>query len=80
VSSFSHDGNRIQPGMMKDADEQAGLVPELLSAPALPVPASPAPRLQSVLIFLGVVAFLYFARPVVLPVVLACVAEMAGGM
>ncbi len=32
---------------------------------------------QIVLIVLGVIAFLYFARPVVLPVVLACVAGMA---
>jgi len=31
---------------------------------------------QIVLIVLGVIAFLYFARPVVLPVVLACVAGM----
>lgn len=32
---------------------------------------------QMVLMALGVVAFLYFARPVVLPVILACVAAMA---
>jgi predicted PurR-regulated permease PerM len=32
---------------------------------------------QIVIIVLGVIAFLYFARPVVLPVVLACVAGMA---
>ncbi|HEY5043576.1 MAG TPA: AI-2E family transporter, partial [Verrucomicrobiae bacterium] len=32
--------------------------------------------LQIVLIVLGVIGFLYFARPVVLPVVLACIAGM----
>ena len=35
-----------------------------------------ATPLQIVLIVLGVIAFLYFARPVVLPVVLACIAGM----
>ena len=33
--------------------------------------------MQIVLIVLGTIAFLYFARPVVLPVFLACVAGMA---
>src|SRR5665213_4150290 len=33
--------------------------------------------LQIVLIVFGVIAFLYFARPVVLPVVLACVAAIS---
>ena len=46
-----------------------------------PVPASAAAAtkttpVQIVLVVLGVVAFLYFARPVVLPVFLACVAGM----
>ena len=48
-----------------------------------PPPAPPGdaagrkiPPLQIVLVVLGIVAFLYFARPVVLPVVLACVAGM----
>jgi predicted PurR-regulated permease PerM len=36
-----------------------------------------ATSMQITLIVLGVIAFLYFARPVVLPVVLACVAGMA---
>ena len=45
----------------------------------LPVPSSAAAAtkttpVQIVLIVLGVIAFLYFARPVVLPVFLACVA------
>ena len=47
----------------------------------LPVPSSAAAAtkttpVQIVLIVLGVIAFLYFARPVVLPVFLACVAGM----
>jgi predicted PurR-regulated permease PerM len=46
------------------------------------VPSSPAAvarttPVQIVLIVLGIIAFLYFARPVILPVVLACVAGMA---
>jgi predicted PurR-regulated permease PerM len=46
------------------------------------VPASPATGarttpVQILLIVLGIIAFLYFARSVVLPVVLACVAGMA---
>jgi predicted PurR-regulated permease PerM len=45
------------------------------------VPSSPAKvagtaPLQIVLVVLGVIAFLYFARPVVLPVFLACAAGM----
>ena len=39
-------------------------------------PVAEATALQIALIMLGVVAFLYFARPVVLPILLAC----AGGM
>jgi predicted PurR-regulated permease PerM len=52
-------------------------------AGAEPLPASPNPPaaakatpLQFALVALGVVAFLYFARPVVLPIVLACVGGM----
>lgn len=47
--------------------------------PALPngavAPARMTP-VQSVLIALGVIGFFYFARPVILPIVLACVAAM----
>ncbi len=43
--------------------------------PNSPTVAKATP-LQIVLIVLGVIAFLYFARPVVLPVVLACIAGM----
>src|SRR5579872_1671265 len=40
--------------------------------PALP--RAPGSLVQTVLLVLGGIAFLYFARPVILPVVLACVA------
>src|ERR1035441_4421420 len=43
--------------------------------PNSPTVAKATP-LQIVLIVLGVIAFLFFARPVVLPVVLACIAGM----
>lgn len=43
--------------------------------PSAPTPAKTAP-VQIVLVVLGTIAFLYFARPVVLPIVLACVAAM----
>jgi len=43
--------------------------------PSAPTPAKTAP-VQIVLVVLGTIAFLYFARPVVLPIVLACVAGM----
>ena len=46
-------------------------------APSSAAAATKATPIQSVLIVLGTIAFLYFARPVVLPVVLACVAGMA---
>src|ERR1017187_2636885 len=44
------------------------------SSPAMVAKSTPA---QIVLGVLGVVAFLYFTRPVVLPVFLACIAGMA---
>lgn len=45
-------------------------------AERIAVTAARATPLQIVLIVLGTIAFLYFARPVVLPVFLACVAGM----
>jgi len=48
--------------------------------PPAPVSAAPATNttpVQIVLIVLGTIAFLYFARPVVLPVFVACVAAVA---
>ena len=39
-------------------------------------PAAKTPPVQIVLIALGTIAFLYFARPVILPIFLACVAAM----
>ncbi len=53
-----------------DASEASPAPPE--AAPA----AKPTP-LQIVLVVLGTVAFLYFARPVILPIFLACVGGMA---
>src|ERR1017187_3900878 len=50
---------------------------EPLSAAPVATTAARATPVQIVLILLGAIAFLYFARPVVLPVVLACVAGMA---
>ena len=44
--------------------------------PSSPATVAKTTPVQIVLIVLGVIAFLYFARPVVLPVVLACVAGM----
>jgi predicted PurR-regulated permease PerM len=49
---------------------------ERLPAPPSPPEAAKSTPLQFVLVALGVVAFLYFARPVVLPIVLACVGGM----
>lgn len=46
------------------------------TAERIAVTAARATPLQIVLIVLGTIAFLYFARPVVLPVFLACVAGM----
>ena len=52
------------------ANEPAALPPLSAAPPAQPTPA------QIALLVLGVIAFLYFARPVVLPVFLACAAAM----
>ena len=60
-----------------EVPEQAAPDHEAPAAPEGIVAAPKATALQIVLVALGLVAFLYFARPVVLPVVLACVAGMA---
>src|SRR5579862_3552607 len=52
-------------------------VTETSSASPDPTPAVKTTPVQVALIVLGVVAFLYFARPVVLPIFLACVGGMA---
>lgn len=62
---------RLQPSDVESAAEQP-----TLAAPSTPPAISKAVPVQIVLMVLGVVAFLYFARPVVLPVFLACVAGM----
>src|ERR1035437_6741526 len=61
------------------AEEKAFLAPNAAEAsPAQPntAPAAKATSVQIALVVLGVVAFLYFARPVVLPIFLACVGGM----
>jgi predicted PurR-regulated permease PerM len=47
------------------------------SAPLVAAVATKTTPVQIVLIVLGTIAFLYFARPVILPVFLACMAGMA---
>jgi predicted PurR-regulated permease PerM len=49
---------------------------EVLPAPSDTAPAAKARPVQIALVVLGAVAFLYFARPVVLPIFLACVGGM----
>ena len=51
--------------------------PEVLPPAPEAAPASKATPVQVALVVLGVFAFLYFARPVVLPIFLACVGGMA---
>src|SRR3954468_5965257 len=46
------------------------------AAPSSPPGIGKATPAQIVLMALGVIAFLYFARPVILPVFLACIASM----
>jgi len=63
---------------MATPDAQDKVAPEsepLLAEAIATTPAKTTP-VQMVLVTLGVVAFLYFARPVVLPVFLACVLAM----
>jgi predicted PurR-regulated permease PerM len=67
--------DRATPEVDLEAPEAA--VGEMTpTVPASPAPVRGATPLQGVLIALGSVAFLYFARPVLLPVVLACMAAM----
>src|SRR5579859_7880540 len=54
----------------------AGALSDTEASPASSGAAPAAKALQIALIVLGVVAFLYFARPVVLPIFLACVGGM----
>jgi predicted PurR-regulated permease PerM len=46
------------------------------SVPSSPATVAKTTPVQIVLVVLGVIAFLYFARPVILPIFLACVAGM----
>jgi predicted PurR-regulated permease PerM len=49
---------------------------ELPRVESITIPTPRTPQVQVVLVALGIIAFLYFARPVILPVILACVAGM----
>ncbi len=72
----------VQPLPAKD-DAQVGAPPRAQALDAGPPPAEPpsvktakTTPVQMAIILLGSIAFLYVARPVVLPIVLACVAAM----
>ena len=58
---------------LTDKDVPLSKVPPIPAGNAVTAGTAPV---QMVLVVLGVIAFLYFARPVVLPVVLACMAGM----
>jgi len=60
---------------MADTGSTVGVI--MPSVPAAPLVAGKTPPVQIVLMVLGVIAFIYFARPVVLPIVLAGIAGMA---
>jgi predicted PurR-regulated permease PerM len=66
-------GSATRPPDLTEKDEPPGKLPPIPPGDATAVGTTPV---QIVLICLGVIAFLYFARPVVLPVVLACMAGM----
>ncbi len=59
-----------------DVQDKTATGAEPLLAEAIATTAAKTTPVQLVLVTLGVIAFLYFARPVVLPVFLACVAGM----
>src|SRR5271165_3224680 len=62
---------------MPDETEQGpGEPPDAAVAPAVAPRARPSGT-QVILVLLGMTAFLYFARPVMLPLFLACLAAMA---
>jgi predicted PurR-regulated permease PerM len=56
------------------ADSETTVEAGVPAIPVSPVSVARTTPVQIVLIVLGVIAFLYFARPVVLPVFLACIA------
>ena len=69
------EANPTPPPITAEADSTAEAAARAAqSSPAIVVKTTP---LQIVLVVLGAIAFLYFARPVVLPVILACAAGMA---
>jgi predicted PurR-regulated permease PerM len=56
---------------------EAGVDSAPAAEPEVPEPAPATTRGQGIVVALGIVAFLYFARPVMLPLLLACLAAMA---
>lgn len=56
---------------------EAGGDPAPVDEPEVLEPAPATTRGQGIVVALGIVAFLYFARPVLLPLMLACLASMA---
>jgi predicted PurR-regulated permease PerM len=83
IRAFLQDHATTQPNTpngdstLKEPPLTNALSGEPLSAEPIAATSAKATPVQIVLIVLGVIAFLYFARPVVLPVFLACVAGMA---
>jgi predicted PurR-regulated permease PerM len=75
-----------EPSTLREPSGSAATTPDLTEKDEPPARPSPAPTgdvttvrttpVQIVLVCLGLIGFLYFARPVVLPVVLAVVAGM----
>jgi predicted PurR-regulated permease PerM len=64
------------PGVIELANKAARADQPLPAEPTSPASAKKTTLLQIALVALGTVAFLYFARPVVLPIFLACVGGM----
>jgi predicted PurR-regulated permease PerM len=73
--SAAHEPFDSSAGTLDVPDKNAP-ASEPASGPLSAAAATKTTPMQIVLIVLGVIAFLYFARPVVLPVFLACVAGM----
>jgi predicted PurR-regulated permease PerM len=68
------EANPMPPPVTADVDSTVEVVTQ--AAPSVSVTVAKATHMQIVLVVLGAIAFLYFARPVVLPVILACIAGM----
>jgi predicted PurR-regulated permease PerM len=82
IRSFLRGSGAIQPNIpnggstIKETPLANAVSAEPLPAEAIVAAVAKTTPAQTVLILLGAIAFLYFARPVILPVFLACVAGM----